>query len=212
MGYLRGSNIKPSKTITYHTRYRQKKSLKQEVDALKRRVSRNTPAPYTFRQALEFQAPALAGNYVIDTVNLTDNFVTSGTYHDNVTGDWFVNNWLKLRFTTVSDCIRMRVVVYCPRRVGTSFIPASSAGGFVSQPDITAFKVYRDVTSDLMENSSPRTLDLWIPFSGMKTCFDTDTNLIEKNEIKVLVMLQSSTLASPSILTTMGSQLSIADK
>lgn len=210
MGYLRGTS-KPTNT-TYHSRYPIKKTLGQEVAALKRKVSKNKAAPYSFRQVLQFDAPTVAGAYVLHTINLTDRFVTSSTYHDNVTGDWFINKSLNLKMTLVGDLLRYRVIVYKPRRVGTSFAPGENAAGYVSHPDAAAFNVMRDVYSAPIEADSPRSISLRIPLRDMKTCFDTDTNLIEQGEIKVALLYQSNELSGATIVTTIGTMLTVCDK
>lgn len=211
MGYLRGSKTNYSGT-TWHTRTRAKKSVSQEIAALKRRVSRNTAAPYSFRQSLQFNAPPAAGGYALNTINITDNFVTSATYHDNVTGDWFLNKGLDLKIAIVGDTLRFRVVVYIPRRVGTTFNPALNAGGFVSHPDHAAFRVLRDTTSEILSADTPRNMNMRIPLRSMKSCFDTDTNLIEQNEVKVALMYQSNTLSGAVVMCTMGTMLTVCDK
>lgn len=212
MGYLRGTAKASGSGTTWHTRTRAKKSVQQEIAALKRKVSRNSPETYSFRQSTQFNAPAVAGAYALNTLNITNNFVTSATYHDNVTGDWFMNKSLDLNFTIVADTLRFRVVVYIPRRVGTSFAPALSAGGFVSHPDYAAFKVLKDITSDPIESNSPRSLSLHVPLRYMKTCFDTDTNLIEQSEVKVCLLYQSNTLSGSVVMTTVGTMLTVCDK
>ena len=214
MGYLRGSNYSGPKAVTtWHTRgTRSKKTLEQELAAIKRRVNRNTPAVYDFRQSINYAAPTTAGEYMQYTTNVTSGFTTSGTYHDNVTGDNFLNKSLTLHFSIAADCIRYRVVVYSPLRVGTSFAPLANNLGFVSHPDRSAFRVYRDVTSNPIDATTPRNLHLYVPLRNMKTIRDSDTNLIEQNEIKVLIFFQTSTIASPTNATSIGYKLSICDK
>lgn len=166
-------------------------TLQNQVDALKVQVGKNRAETQYYRGSGVHTSGGTAGATEITNIVPTTNLVASGTFRDKVTGDKWVNKFLKLRFVSTDDCQVLRVIVYFPKRAGTRFAPSSFR--LTEIPDPSAFWVLRDQTFTQKDASGRMNAEMMIGLRGKMTLYDSDSALLERGELVVCVMSQGST-------------------
>lgn len=175
------------------------KTLRNEIAALKRKVGKLKPAPVYFQTSF-FPSSYTSGNeYMVSLVNLTETIKNLSTFRDNINGDEWYNDWLRLQFTLNKSLKYMRVIVYTPRKTGTQFNPTASASGFAVIPDPAAFKVHMDTIVNTGPFNKHNTSDpeeqlrsLWCSLKGLKTVYNGSSDTIEENEVRMTILHQSN--------------------
>ncbi len=209
MGYLRGT--KGSKSQQVVRVYRNPKTLSQEVQALKRQVALNRNESYFYRQNTLI-ANGTVANWHLNTIDVTNSFCTSSTYHDNVTGDAFLNNNLDIKVDVKSWITHCRMIVYVSKNPNIQFTPVAGLTGFVTHPEPNSFWVLKDVYINHQADTIGTSTTYWMNLRKLKTIFNTDENNIEKGRIRILFLHYNSNGVSTDTGISAGVQLSITDK
>lgn len=172
--------------------YAKRPTYQNQIDALKVQVGKNKPELQYFRTAGGHTSTGIA----TDIVNLlpTGSLIGASTFRDRVTGDKWVNKFLKLRFVATDDCQVMRVIVYFPKKTGTRFAP--SLYPLTDIPDPSAFWVLRDSTFTEKDASGRFNMEMNIGLRGKQTLYDSDSTNIERGELVVCVMSQGATAST----------------
>lgn len=209
MGYLRGT--KGSKTVAVVARQSHPKSVRQEIQALKRTQARYAPAPHYFRTISTLNSSG-AATWSLSDLDITNLFTTSSTYHDNITGDEYINNSLETRVDVSNDVGKCRMIVYVPKNPLVTFVPTLDQTGFMRQPDPNSFWILKDVyinhNTDVFNTSTTYYCNL----RGLKTIFNTESNICEKGRVRVLFLYNNTASASGIGSIFLSNRLSITDK
>lgn len=198
MGYLRGTNKSIQKVPRNVTDYK--------LLSLQRQIYRNRPTVENFRQTLNYIAPGGYQRYIAD---LTNDFFTSSLYAPLVLGDRFRNHYLRLNFNLPGNFKQFRVVVYYSKNAGTNFQPSADNGGFTLPADPAAFQVLADRTFTPEYSGGALCPQLKIPLKGITTTINRSNSTIEKGELFVTLMTQSTVATND---WSMSSQHFISDR
>lgn len=188
-----------------------RKSLQQQVNSLRRQVARNTNSPYFYRVLTTFNSGG-ATTWKTDQFNLTDSFVTSTTYHDNITGDKFINNNLHLLVDLKQDTTKCRMIVYIPKNPDVNYNPGAGQSGFMSHPDPNSFWVLKDVYINHDDDVHDTSRQFSINLRGQHSIYNTDNNIIEKGNVKVFMIYYNVASSSSLPAVSIGHRLSVTDK
>lgn len=210
--YLRGSK-RPYKTY-------QQKTLRNEINLLKRKVARNTPAPVYFDTITTLPSfSASPDEFKRATIDITDDILSLTGFRDQINGDEWYNNSVKLSLTLFGETEQAWCVVYAPNLASTVFAPPESADGNVTLPDPAAFRVLssrrinRESPKDTTTSDYPHVTYEWIvPLRSMKTLFNSDANIVEKNPIKVMILLKKGSGTAGGSAGRLGIQIQLQDK
>ncbi len=186
--------------------YQKKKpTLQNQITALKAQVSKNKAETQYFR---------VSGNHVsgagtLSTRNyrVTDSLINDVNFRDNVTGDKWVNKFLKLRFLAEADCKALRIVVYFPKKAGTAFNPTSFA--LAAIPDPSSFWVIMDRTITEKDASGKFSTEAFLNLWGKHTLYDSNAGSIERGE---LIMTVISEQPATTFSYTYGYELGYCNK
>lgn len=209
MGYLRGTKGSSTQNIVRVSR--SPKTLSQEVRALKRRVALNTNAPHYYRALTAFNSSG-ASAWTVETLDITGNFTSTSTYHDNVTGDEYLNNNLQLKVDVKNDVLKCRMVVYVSKNPLVTFNPSAGLTGFMTQPDPNSFWILKDVYINHQTDVFDTSTTYWMNLQKMKTIFNTESNIVEKGRIRVCLIYFNQSSPSGTATIQLGQQLSVTDK
>jgi len=169
--------------------YMRKRTMEQELRAIKRRVSRNTPAPSYFRSTNVVNTTAASG-FQLAQINVTSLLTGDSSYHDLVTGDKFINQSLTLRVLWDKGVNFSRVMVYAPKKAGNTFVPSVAPSGIVQAPDSNSFWIIHDHVYTQTDPDQTMRMQRKMGLNGMLTTFNTDNSLIEKGEVILLFLFQ----------------------
>ncbi len=207
MGYLRGT--KGSKSVIVNTV--RPKTIKEEIRKLKRDVGRHRNAPHYFNLRTTLNSGG-ATTWTREDLDLTTAFTGSSTYHDNVTGDEYLNNHLQTKVDVGQDVAKCRMIVYVPKNPGIVFTPALSNDGFLTQPDPNSFWILKDVYINHNTDVFTTATTYWCNLRKLKTIFNTDADNIEKGRVRVLFLYLNTSTPSGQPTIFVSNQLSITDK
>lgn len=208
MGYLRGTKG-TSNTVVVRTS--RPKTVKEEIRALKRKVAlyRNAPHFHSVRSTLN---SAGAGSWSQFELDITNAFVTSSTYHDNVTGDEYLNNSLQTKIDVGQDVAKCRMIVYVPKNPLVKFIPSNDQAGHITQPDPNSFWILKDVYINHNTDVFNTATTYWCNLRKMRTVFNTDSDIVEKGRVWIYVHYLNTATASGNGTIWLSNQLSITDR
>lgn len=186
--------------------YKTKKpTLQNQITALKAQVSKNKAETQYFRSAGDH----VSGAAGVETTHylITDSIVNSSGFRDNITGDKWVNKFLKLRFVGNDDCNLLRILIYFPKKAGTSFSPSSHKRTAI--PDPSSFWVVMDRTITEKDASGKFSTEAFLNLLGKHTLYDSNASSIERGE---LIMTVISEGAPSSTLYSWGYELGYCNK
>lgn len=209
MGYLRGT--KGSRSYVTVRPQMGPKTLRQEVRALKRAQARYRNAPHYFLLRSTLNSSG-ATSWSREDIDLTDAFTSTGTYHDNVTGDEYLNNNLQTKVDVSNDVIKCRMVIYVPKNPLVTFTPTLDQAGFTTQPDPNSFWILKDVYINHNTDVFNTATTYWVNLRGLKTIFNTDSNIVEKGRVRILFLYFNQSNPSGNGSVFISNQLSITDK
>lgn len=209
MGYLRGTKGQSTQNVVRV--YRSPKTLSQEIKSLKRQVALNRNAPHYYRAITTLNSSGAAA-WSFETIDLTGNFTSTATYHDNVTGDEYLNNNLQLKVDVKNDVIKCRMIVYVSKNPLVTFTPAASITGYMTQPDPNSFWILKDVYLNHQNDVFDTSTTYWMNMKKMKTIFNTDSNIVEKGRIRICFVYFNQSSPASSVAINCSQQLSITDK
>lgn len=161
-----------------------KPTLQNQITSLKYKVGSLKPETQYFRGVGNHTSTS--GSTEITNLLPTGNLIASSGFRDNVTGDRWVNKFLKLRFVAEPANTLLRVIVYFPKKPGTRFTPSSFAT--VSIPDPSTMWVLMDKTVTEKDASGKFSFDALINLKGKHTIYDSNSATIERGELIVAVM------------------------
>jgi len=201
-GNLRGTKTRPLS------------SLDSEIRALKRRVGRNTRAPYYFRKAYSLTAPTLAGDFRVQDINVSTDFMNSAEFPLHVLGDNFFMKSLELCFRLDSDIDDFRCVIYKPKRTGNQWQPGLTIDTMASPVDRSIYTVLADFVSNRPENDSDRTVVRYLNLRNLIAVVNRDASpdSLERGDIKIKLFYQCDTKSGGTNVGSCQTQLSITDK
>lgn len=174
------------------------KSIRNEINVLKRKVGRNTPAPVSF---LEFDSvgtfSTTGHSYLVKSITCTADLISRTDFRDCINGDEWYNNFVDLRFL-MDPLVQMAwILVYTPNVASNSFVPSADDDGFLTIPDPAAFRVHssRTFTRDTLEDNdgdpyTHKVVQYRVPLRGMKTTYNDSAGIIEKNPFKIMIMVK----------------------
>lgn len=186
-------------------------TLQNELYRLKRKVARITPGLNYFTRTATLSSSEIAPfSYHVVTVTPTEDFIADAAYRTLITGDDFLNKFIKLKYTGNTTVIQqVRIVVYVPMKPTTLFQPQSDASGFVTIPDPNAFRVLYDSMKVNPNSLQPLHWQHTIQLRNLMTVYNGSSSTIEKGNLKICVMYQNLTDELGGVL---GWQLVTQDK
>lgn len=201
MPYLRGSTkakySKPSAT-----------TIQNQINVLKRKVAQNASQKNFIRQNLTAVA---AGGTSGSNYNLTSDFIATATYRDYVNGDKFANHWVKLSLLSEIDVTALRIIVYTPKKTGTSFSVPTTAAELALIPDPAAFTIFMDRWINPYESTLSRSgHHMLVNLRRMVTDYNGSSSTLEKGEVKVWIGW-SKTSGSSTVMNCQ-TMLCVSDK
>jgi len=162
-----------------------KPSIQNQLNVLKRKVARNTPAKVNHQR--QYGLTAVPAGVTGANINVTDDFIASSEYRDLVNGDAFTNHMLRLCIKVKPDVTAFRVIVYSPKVTSSSYAIPTSDNNLTRYPDPAAFTVYHDswVTrqADLDETIFFKNVNL----RRLTTVYNGSSSTLEKGAIRVMV-------------------------
>jgi len=180
-----------------------------QIDALRRRVAQNTAAKSFFTSTQTFSsATGVAGV----TYNLTSLFTASGQFRDYVTGDKYINNWLRLNFLVQQNISAFRFVVYTPKKTTTDFLPSpTTTSDLTIVPDPAAFTVWHDEYINPPDTfNSDCGIRRTINLRRLMTIYNESSSVLERGEVKLWVGVAKS--SGFSVAFDVGTMLALQDK
>jgi hypothetical protein len=162
------------------------------IRKLQRQVALNIPEVINFYQNLTV-TPASAAwrNHNID---LTNNFVGSTNYRDDITGEQFRNKRLQINFTFPYSYYYVRIVLYRSHRPGAVLPLSNTETDFTRVFDPDAYTIYvdRQIAPFKAQNShaQPR---LNVNLKGLLTKFNSLNTTIEAGHLRMAVIHTGST-------------------
>lgn len=193
---LRGTYKKSNKLVVAKTI---RPSLQDQLQALKTQVNRNKPEIQWFRGdgTITSVSPTAVD---LNTVNITSSIIASSDFRNNVIGDIWTNIALSMRFYVNPDCSHFRYVIYVPKKTGTIFAPTQHQ--FVRMPDPSAFWILADntCTTDTATNfKGQRAFNKTVRLNRLKSIYNTSSSVLERGEIKVLIMTLGRTAGEQAL-------------
>lgn len=210
-----------TKKMPMNPKYASRMSIRNELNVLKRKVGRNTPAPVYFLERDDLGTfSATAGAYLLTNINCTDDVINRTDFRDNINGDEWYNNYLQLRLLMSSETEIVQVVVYVPNSPTISLSYAPTGDGAVTIPDPAAFRVLsnRTFTRDTLgddpttEHYTDKLFEWKVSLRNFKTTYNSNSGVMEKNPIKIMVFSKKGggTTAVPA--GKLGWQICLQDK
>ena len=117
--------------------------------------------------------------YMVQQASVTTSQVKNGETH-----------LLDLRYVGPKDMITLRVMIYVPKKPGTSFVPPQRKGVF--QPDKNAFWVLYDKSHDLSVNTETHK-HAHVNLRKMISEYASSGSTLEKGDIKITFITAGST-------------------
>lgn len=167
-----------------------RRTIRNELNALKRRVGKNEAAPVYFNKT----QPAIAstatgtGAYTNPTdVSLTGEFIASSGFRDLINGDQFYHINVVVSGVLDPQCENMRIVIYSPRKTSNGpSLGSGTVGLFHNTYDPAAFKVY----SDRYMNRGSNALEAfryYVNLRSLKATYNDSAATLEDGEIRMSI-------------------------
>lgn len=174
------------------SRFRQRpprsNNLQSQINSLKRQVNQNKSEVITFKDGGNIFPTTTS--FEQTTLSVTDTLHGSTDFRDDVTGEKWRNHFLDLRYVGPNDMSTLRVMIYVPKKPGTTFVPPARKG--VYQPDKNAFWVLYDKSHDLTVNTESHK-HAHVNLRKMISEYASSGSTLEKGEIKITFITAGST-------------------
>ncbi|AXQ65316.1 MAG: hypothetical protein [Circular genetic element sp.] len=175
------------------SRFRQRQAprgntLQSQINRLERKVAQNTNEVITFKDGDNIFPSSTA--FEQTTLSVTDDLHASANFRDDVTGEKWRNHWLDLRYVGPNDMSTLRVMIYVPKKPGTSFVPPARKG--VYQPDNNAFWVLYDKSHDLVTNTESHK-HARVNLRKLVSEYASSGSTLERGDIKITFIYAGST-------------------
>ena len=173
------------------SRFRQRQprsnNLQSQINRLQRQVNQNKSEVITFKDGGNIFPTSTS--FEQTTLSVTDTLHGSAGFRDDVTGEKWRNHFLDLRYVGPKDMITLRVMIYVPKKPGTSFVPPQRKGVF--QPDKNAFWVLYDKSHDLSVNTETHK-HAHVNLRKMISEYASSGSTLEKGDIKITFLTAGS--------------------
>jgi len=182
-------------------------TLQNQINKLKQDVGKNKPGIEYYREQVNLSHTTEP--WSVETFTPTESFIASSDYRNTINGDRFTNHRLRVYLHTQLSVESARLCIYVPKRPDQSFEPPNNDLGFVTVPDPAAFWVLSDNYIRADDSATPRHFMRDVSLRGMITLNNVSSSVLEKGNIKILVMLQAETTGAKG---TLGFRLAVTDK
>ena len=157
------------------------------LDWLERKINRQ-------KQEIQDRHNSSTATSAISNLNqinfsVTGDLIASSGFRNKIIGDKWGNKSLKVRCRGLDDVSSMRIIVYVPRKVGTTFTPTL----FTSEPDHTLYRVFADRTYAVPSNGGDITGVVYANLGGLVTHYDTSSATLDQGEVRLTVFWKSTT-------------------
>ncbi|MBA7714749.1 hypothetical protein ES703_123781 [subsurface metagenome] len=173
------------------SRFRQRpprsNNLQSQINSLQRQVNQNKSEVISFKDGGNIFPTSTS--FEQTTISVTDDLHGSADFRDDVTGEKWRNHYLDLRYVGPNDMSTLRVMIYVPKKPGTSFVPPTRKG--VYQPDKNAFWMLYDKSHDLTVNTESHK-HVRVNFRKMISEYASSGTTLEKGDIKISFITQGS--------------------
>mgnify|MGYP000608867388 CR=1 FL=1 len=179
-GYLRGTKAFQS---------RRAPTLSNKVTRLERQVNRQRPEKIHWIDSTNtFHA---LGQKSID-FDVTRLFINSTRFRDDITGDKWYNHSIDLRLKFDTPINGLRVVIYTPKRSGTTTAGLTTGyTSFTAPLDPTAFIVHLDRAINSNYNSEYPFLRFYAKLNSL-TQYNSEADILDRNNIRVAILYEAS--------------------
>lgn len=183
-------SLRGTRTKAQYAQMATRPTLQNQITALKRKVAQQKPETQYFRVSGTHDSSTTPGVAQVSYLP-TSSLISSLLFRDNVTGDHWANSYLKFKMFMEPDCKLCRIICYVPRKSGSRFTPGSNQ--LTSIVDPSSFWVVGDhyLTHDAAGVHTARTFN-W-NLRKLRTIYDSNSAAIEKGEIVITVLTESST-------------------
>lgn len=185
MPYLRGS-----KTTSKYSA----PTVQNQIAALNRKINRQRPAKCYFRALLQ---PAASAGVGFNEVTVSSSIIADGEYRNNVTGDVYINKWIKLNGISDLSTEVLRVVVYRPLKTGNSYTGPVTQGDLVRLLDPAAFHVYHDSFVNKTSETNDHGYKRFINLGNLRTVYNGSASSLESGDLRVMWMWKKTNSAVP---------------
>ncbi len=173
------------------SRFRQRttrsNTLQSQINSLARQVNQNKSEVITFKDGDNIFPSSTS--FEQTTISVTDDLHASADFRDDITGEKWRNHFLDLRYVGPNDMSTLRVMIYVPKKAGTSFVPPTRKG--VYQADSNAFWMLYDKSHDLTVNTETHK-SVRVNLRKMLTEYSSAGTTLEKGEIKISFITEGS--------------------
>lgn len=198
MGYLRGSlggtntvkngYLRGTKSNSNNAR---PPTLSNKVKKLEREVGRLKPTLEDFRWNNTFVT--VIGKS-IHNLTVTEDIKDDADFRKKLLGDEWYNKQITCCFgATSANITRARIIIYSPKRGGSAAFAPSTGYEFVQVPDNTAWTVFSDTLHVAYTTNQPLTARVQASLKNYKTQYNSDGNIVERNNIKIYLVYQATT-------------------
>jgi len=179
-GYLRGTKAFQS---------RRAPTLANKVDRLSRQVNRQKPEKIHFIN--NTNVGHVVGHKTFEA-DVTRVFIDSTRFRDDITGDKWYNHSLDLRIKFDAPINALRVIIYTPKRSGTTSAGLTTGFSNFNTPlDPTAFVVHSDRAYNPGYNSAQPFLKMYTKLNSL-TQYNSETDTIDRNNIRIAFLYDAS--------------------
>lgn len=162
-------------------------TLQNQVDALRRKVNQQKPETQYWLDTKRV-VTTVASGYEEATYTLTQLFIANTNFRSQVLGDRWQNVMLRLNLAAFFQNItQARIIVYAAKKPATTMTFTDVLG----IPDPNAFTIFWDEFILADHATQKKEIKRMIPLN-VQTLYNTDTAVLERGDIKMLLMLQSS--------------------
>ncbi len=188
-------------------------TLQNQVSALRRQVNKNKAETLFHRSHDSITNNAGGGT---KSVNLlpTQNLINDSGFRDDVTGDRWLNKYLKYKIYLEPHVVKCRLVAYIPKKSGNRFTPLS----YTSFPDPSAFTVLRDKlvsighVDDILRSEARYAIVDTLKLRDRQTIYNSDSGVLERGELVVFIQTDSIDTVAGSKLYDYGYEVVYSNK
>lgn len=192
--YLRGSYNKPM-AGGYAP-----KTIQNQINTLKRQVGKNKPAKCYFRENYTATASAGIGG---TTHSVTNDVISNANFRNNINGDVWTNHYLRLSGIVDNTNLTTRIIVYVPKKTGSSITSPTTAFGLVAIPDPAAWWVLDDFYVTQARDADDHGFNRFVSLKGLHTLYNTSATTLERGEIKIAVYYSVPNANTPYFMQAM---------
>lgn len=172
--------------------YGRSPTLANKLAKLEREVKRSKPELQHFIKS-GFITWSSAG--VLSTqLAATRELINDASFRDQVTGDKWVNANLMVKLAATSASVqRLRVVVYCHKRAGTTTYGfTNTTSNFRDILDPTAIDVIGDYMVENQSSNSPILRSFRLPLRMRQTQYNSGADTIDRNAVQIAIIGEST--------------------